>query len=168
MYLLLLIPIVYLAAVAETTLADVLRIGAISPDLLALTAAVWLVIARRPYAFLMAGGIGLVADLLTPGRIGIGAAVWLLVGYTLLRPRWRWVFEHVLGQVSAVALAVSVWAATAGFARWLVGDAALGLSTILARAVGTGLYTAAISLPILLVASWIGDPLAHGDELAEY
>jgi rod shape-determining protein MreD len=159
---------VYLAAVAETSLGDVLRIGAIAPDLLALTAAVWLVVARGRYAFLVAGGIGLIADLLAPGRIGVGAAAWLLVGYAMLRPRWRWALEHVLGQLAAVAMAVSVWAATAGFGRWMVGDVGLGLSTILGRAVGTGLYTAAISLPVLLVASWICDPPAHGDELAEY
>jgi rod shape-determining protein MreD len=168
MRILLLIPLVYLAAVAETSLADGLRIGAIAPDLLALTAAVWLVAARGPYTFLAAGGIGLVADLLSPGRIGIGAAARLLIGYAMVRPRWRWAFERVLGQVSAVALAVGVWAATVGFARWLVGDAALGLATILARSLATGLYTAAISLPILLAVSWVRDPLAPADELADY
>lgn len=169
MRILLFIPVVYLAAVTETSLADVLRIGAIAPDILGLTAMVWLVIARGPYAFLGAGLIGLVADLLSPGRIGVGAAAWLLIGYALAQPRWRLAFEHGVGQAAMAALAVSVWGATVGTARWLVGDAAgLALPTVWARAVGTGLYTGAIGLPILLVLGWVCDPRGRSDELAEY
>lgn len=168
MRILLLIPLIYLAAVAETSLADALRLEAIAPDLLALTAALWLVVARGHYAFLGAGCVGLAADLLVPGRIGIGAAAWLLIGYVLMRPRWRLAFEHVAGQMLIVALAVTLWAAVVGLARWLIGDAAVPPSTIALRAIGTGIYTAAVGVPILLVIGWFFDPATRTDELGEY
>jgi hypothetical protein len=40
--------------------------------------------------------------------------------------------------------------------------------TILGRAVGVGLYTAAVSLPVLMVIGWIREPrIAREQRLAE-
>ena len=80
MHLLILIPIVYIAAVAETSLVDVMRIGDVAPDLLALVALVWLVTVAGPRAFLVAGAVALLGDLIAPGRVGVGTAWMLLVG----------------------------------------------------------------------------------------
>ena len=131
----------------ETTWADTLRIGAIAPDFLALTAAVWLIAAHSPYGFLATGSIGFVADLLGSGRLGIGTGAWLIIGYAITRLRWRWAFDHLAVQVVMVALTVSAWAMAVGLTQRFTGDIAV-------RALGTGIYTSIIALPILLVLGW--------------
>ena len=60
-------------------------------DLLALLAVVWLLTASGTRAFLVAGAIALVGDLIAPGRLGLGFGWMLLVGYgvTQVRARFR-------------------------------------------------------------------------------
>ncbi len=85
----LLLPILYLAAALETSLGGVVRVGRATPDLLALVAVVWLLTVGGPRGFLVAGAIGLVGDLIAPGRVGLGMASFLLVGYALSRLRTK-------------------------------------------------------------------------------
>jgi rod shape-determining protein MreD len=159
MQLLLLAGLTYLAAVLETSLVDVLRIGPVAPDLLALAAIVWLLTASGRWAFLAAGAVGLVSDLIAPGRVGVGMAWMLLVGYavTLLRARWK--LNYLVLQVPAAFVAVTFWAAGVGVTGRLLGDFPLPWSTILARSAEVGLYTAGVALPVLMVTGWIREPL---------
>ena len=71
MRLLLLLPLVYVTAVLQTSLGDALRVGRVAPDLLGLLAVVWLLVTPGRRAFLVAGLIGLVADLISPGQLGL-------------------------------------------------------------------------------------------------
>jgi rod shape-determining protein MreD len=159
----------YLAAVAETSLVDAIGIGGIAPDMLALVALVWLLTARGPWAFLAAGAIALVADLIAPGRIGVGAAWMLLVGYAVTRARMRLKVDHLAIQAPAVFAAVAVWAAGVGLTGRLVGDVSLPWWSVLSRSAGVGLYTAAASVPVLMVVGWIREPLlAREKRLAEF
>ena len=158
MYLVYLIPIIYLAAVAETALGDVMRVGDVAPDLIALVAVVWLLTATGPRAFLVAGGIALVGDLIAPGRLGVGMAWMLLVGYGVTCLRTRLKSDHLIVQVPIACAALIAWAAGVALTGRLLGDIALPLSTLLTRAAATGLYTAAIALPVLMVAGWIREP----------
>ena len=157
--LLLLVPIVYAAAVLETSIGDVMLVGDVTPDLLALVAIVWLMTANGPRAFPVAGAVALVGDLIAPGHLGVGMAWMLLVGYALTRLRTRLKPDHLVVQVLTVAAAVTVWAAGVGLTGRLLGDVSLPWATLLARAAGVGLYTAAVGLPVLMVLGWIREPL---------
>ena len=159
MRFLLLTAIVYVAAVLETSAVDVICIGSVTPDLLALTAIVYLLVAAGPRAFLVAGAVALVGDLIAPGHVGVGAAWMLLVGYGVSRLRTRVKLDHLAWQVPMVWAAATPWAVGVAVTCRLLGDIALPWSTLLARAAGVGLYTAAMSLPVLMVTGWIREPL---------
>jgi len=150
----LLILIVYLAAVVETSLSDVMRVGQVTPDLLALVAVVYALAARHPRAFLAAGAIALAGDLIAPGRLGMGAAWMLVVGYAVGRLHHYVRLDHFTAQVPAVGLAVACWAAGVAMTSKLLGGLPLGWSTIAVRASGVGLYTAGVALPVLMVLGW--------------
>ena len=152
---LLLIVFVYLAAVADTALGEVLRVGNVMPDLVALVAIAWLVLVRSRWAFLTAGAVALLGDLIAPGRIGVGAAWMLLVGFGLnwLAPRIRSRWMPV--RLALVAAGLIVWCVGVAVTANALADTTLPLATLLARATGTAVYTAAVAVPVLMVAGWV-------------
>jgi len=156
--MLLLLPIVYAATVIQTSLVDVIQVGRVAPDLLALVAVVWLLVTGGPRAFLVAGAIGLGADLISPGRVGPGMACFLLAGYVVTWLRKRLPLDQLVWQVVVVGLAVTVLELSTGAARWLLGESTLAGRTLLWRAAGVGIYTAGISLPICMVLGWLREP----------
>ena len=167
--ILLLLPIVYVAAVADTSLAERIQVGHVAPDLLALTAVVWLLVAAGPRGFLVAGAIGLWGDLVSPGCLGPGTACFLLVGYGIARLRQRLPLDQLAVQVAVVFVAVGLLAAGMGLGRWLLGELPVELPTLLLRSLGVGLYTAGVSLPLLMLIGWIREPrLARTRRLAEF
>ncbi len=155
---LLLVPIIYVAAVLQTSLADVFRVGHVGPDLMALVAVVWLLTDSEPRAFVAVGVIGLVEDLIAPGRVGIGMACFLLVGYAVGRLRTRLPIDHIAVRALIVLVAVVLTSLGIGFIGRLLGDPSPGLREIVARSVGVGIYTAGVSIPLLMVLGWISDP----------
>ena len=168
MRLLSLAAIVYVAAVLETALVDVMQVGRVTPDLLALTAVVYLLVAAGPRAFLVAGAVALVGDLIAPGRVGVGMAWMLLVGYAVVRLRAYVKLDHVVRQVPIVGMAVALWAVGVAVTGRLLGDVPLPWSTLFVRAAGVGLYTAGLSLPVLMLTGWIREPfLARQRRLAD-
>lgn len=150
--------IAYLAAVAETTLAGGLEVRDVTPSLIALAALGWQLVAAGPYAFLGAGLIALVGDLLAPGRVGAGAAAMLLLAYAVGRLQSRVRIEHYLVQAAVVMIAVSLWAAASGLLRSVLGDAASGVWSVLRQSALVGVYTAAVALPVLMVTAWAREP----------
>ena len=158
MYHLLLIPIVYLAAVLDAGLADVLRIGRATPNLLALAAVVWVLATPGRRAFLVGGGIMLLGDLAAPGRIGVGTAWMLVVAYGITRLRTHVGLDHLAAQVAAVGVAITCWTAGVAVTGRLLGELPMAWTTIAGRAAGVGMYTAGIALPVLMVLGWIREP----------
>ncbi len=154
MAILLLVILVYLAAVAETALVPLLRVGHTTPDLMALLAVVLALRWRNRYGFLGSGAIALVGDLISPGRVGLGAAWMLLLAFGLGRFQRRARLRHPAGQTAAVLLSVACWAGALGLSCRLLGPVEAGIATILCRAVYTGAYTAAVGLPALMVLGW--------------
>ncbi len=164
----LLIPFVYLAAVADSSLLNAIRVGQVTPDLLALAAIVWALTAKGRRAFLVAGLIALAGDLVSPARLGLGTFWMLPVAYGITRLRARVWLDHVALQAPVVLVAVTVWAAAVGSSNRLLGEIALPWLTMLGRAAGTGLYTAAVSVPALMLIGWIREPrMALERQLAE-
>jgi rod shape-determining protein MreD len=169
LWILLLVPIAYAAAVADTSLAERIEVGHVAPDLLALTAVIWLLVGAGPRGFLTAGAIGLAADLVSPGRLGLGMACFLLVGYAITRLRQRLAMDALPAQVVLVFGAVTLLAAGVATGRCLLGETAVPLAALLLRSLGVGLYTAGVSLPLLMVLGWIREPLVtRRRKLAEF
>ncbi len=164
---LLLLPLTYVAAVADTSLADVFCIGAVTPDFLALSAMLWLLMVAKPGEFLTVGAIGLLEDLLSPGRIGLGVAGFLLAGYLVARLRVRLAPEHYAWHVAFTFAAATFVAVLTALGHRLLGETSLPLATLALRACGVGLYTAGISLPLFMIVAWIREPyLARQRKLA--
>ena len=166
---LLLPPIVYVAAVLETSAVDAITVGRIAPDLLAMVAIVWLTTVGSARAFLVAGAVVLIGDLIGPGRPGVGMAWILPIGYAIGRLQEHVKTDHLAVQVTVVWAAVTLWAAAVGVSFQLLGDVSLPWPTLIARAVGVGFYTAAVSLPVLMVVGWIREPLrVRSERMAEF
>ncbi len=166
--LLVLAPLAYVAAVIEVSLGDLAAVGPVAPDLLALTAFVWLWMAGGPHGFLAAGAIGLFGDLISPGPVGLGAAAYLVVGYGLGAARQRTPADVFPVQVAAIGAAVAALGLAMACGHWLLGESSLCLATLSARAVGVGLYTAGVAVPALMVVGWLREPiLARRRRLAD-
>jgi len=155
MQLLVLLLLVYAAAVADTTLADRLRLGTVVPDFTAMIAVFWLLVIAKRGSFLGAGVVGLVQDLLAPGRIGLGMASLLVIGYLAARLRARLACEHPLWLAAITAPAVTAIVLATALGHWALGEASLPVHELAARAVGIGGYTAGLSLPLFMVSGWI-------------
>ena len=158
MRFLLLLPILYLTAVLQTSLCDALSVGHVTPDLLALLAVTWLLVTPGRRAFLVAGLVGLVADMISPGRLGLGMASFLLVGYALTRLRTKLRLDHLGWQVPAVWFSTTALALSLATGTWLSGEALLPPSTLFVRALGVGAYTTGVSIPLLMIIGWIREP----------
>jgi rod shape-determining protein MreD len=158
MRLLLLLPLVYVTAVLQTALGDILRVGHVTPDLLGLLAVVWLLVTPGRRAFLVAGLIGLVADLISPGRLGLATGSLLLIGYALTQLRGKLGFDHFAWQLLAVWLATTALALSLAAGTWLLAEPSLPLTTLLARAFGVGAYTTGVGVPVLMILGWTREP----------
>ena len=148
----------YLSVVLDTALAPAWTIGAAAPDLLALTALSWTAVGSRSRAYLAAAAIGLLADLNATGRLGVGMACFALVAYlmTSLRPQLGRL--PVWLKAAALAPAIAVQAFGIGLTRKLLGEVDLGMAPMVMRCLAVGAYTAAISLPLLMVSEWVRKP----------
>ena len=158
---------VYLAAAADAALVDAMRVGSAAPDLLALAAIVWVLAAGGPRAFLAAGAVMLVGDLVAPGRVGLGAGWMLLAAFGVVQLRGYVKLDHPAVRVAVVLMAVTLWATGVGLTAWLLGEATLPPATIVARAAGVGLYTAAVAVPVLMILGWLREPRRRGRKLQE-
>lgn len=155
----LLFPAIYLAAVLETSLADFVRVGTVGPDFLVLVAILWTILYGGPRAFLVAGAIGLVGDLLVPGHPGPGMALLLVIGFAIGRTRGRLPLEYPACQLALLAAASTAFAAGLAVITRLLGETSQPLSVLFQRSIGVGLYTAAFALPCVLVIHWMRRPL---------
>ena len=150
-----LILFVYLAAVVDTALGEVLRVGNVTPDPVALVAVVWVLLARSRWAFLTAGAVALLGDLIAPGRVGVGAAWMLLVGFGLGRvvPHIR--SRHLAVRLPLLLAAMIVWCLGVAVTQSVLGETTAPLTIQLGHAIGAAVYTSAVAVPVLMVAGWI-------------
>lgn len=163
----LLIPLTYVGAVADTSLADAFCIGPVAPDFLALAAMLWLLVLAKPGAFLAVGAVGLVSDLIAPGRIGYGLAGFLVAGYLVARLRARLAPEHLLWHAMFTFAAVALVSVLTALGQRLLGEVSLPLAALATRGAGVGLYTAAVSVPLFMIVAWMREPfLARQRKLA--
>jgi rod shape-determining protein MreD len=148
----------YLAAVCDTALAPVWAIGTATPDFLGLAAVVWALAPGKPRTFLAAAAVGLLADLVSPGRLGVGAAAFAVVAYALAALRGRFVTWPSWAKAAAVAPAVAAQVLAIGLGRRWLGEIDLGLLALAGRSAAVGAYTAGLALPLLMALDWLPRP----------
>ncbi len=149
-----LIPIVYLAAVLQTWLSGRWEVSGAAPDLFVLIAIVWLTISSRGNALLVVALIGLAGDLSAPTPLGIGVALFAIVGYSISWLRQRLVLDHFAARVVCVWFAATTITLLEGWLRRFAGIAILPIPTLFERGMLVGLYTAAIAFPVFMVIGW--------------
>lgn len=152
---LLLILFVYLAAVADTALGEQMRVGDVAPDLVALVAVVWVLLVRSRWAFLTAGAVALLGDLIAPGRVGVGAAWMLLVGFGLGQLLQQVRSRHLVVRLPLVLGALIVWCLGVAATHSILRETAAPFTTQLRHALGAAVYTSAVAVPVLMVAGWM-------------
>lgn len=148
----------YAAVAADSTLTGPLGVAGVRPDLVLLAALAWLVVYGKRYGFLAAGWVALVGDLLGPGRVGVGAAVMLGVAAGVSEIHRRWALEHLAGRTLALAVGAMAWSGAMGLLGWCCGEGTGSLVAAVALGLGTGAYTAALGVPVLMVLGWMHDP----------
>lgn len=137
----------YAGRALELNCANGLAIGGVAPAWCSLLGCCCIAMGNGPYRFLWLGLAGLTTDLTGPGRVGLGMALGLLIGYALV----RWFGPR---RASPLAAAIGTGAAVASmhFLRGLVdsGIHAGGLTWTdgLAWSAAVGLYTGLAAWPL--------------------
>lgn len=146
---------IYLAAVCQTTVSPALAVRDAVPNWFLLLAVSWILLARPGSgSWLVAALVGLMFDLVSPGRPGLGLALFggLALGLEWLHRHWS--LESLplrLGLFAAAALLMEL--ALAAVAA--VAGSPLPLTSAAWLAVRCAVYTAAVALPVLMILSWI-------------
>jgi rod shape-determining protein MreD len=150
----LLLPFVYLAAVLETWLAPRWEVSGAGPDLMVLVAFTWLTCSTGRSAILVAAMAGLASDLGSSAPLGLGMAVFALVGYCGVWLRRRLVLDHFPAQLGMLWFAAGATTLLQGFILHLIGQSTLPMRTLFERGALVGLYTAALAIPIFMIIGW--------------
>ena len=153
MRLLVLTLAVYLAAVIDTSAYGLFEVRRVAPDLVAMVAAVWLLSGRGQWDFLVVGGVGLLADLIAPGRVGAGMAFYMLSGAVLVRLRGRHT-DNLPAGVLLVGGFVAVTSLGVATVQREIGLVEGPWSTLALHCGAVAVYTAGVSVPVLMVTRW--------------
>lgn len=140
------LPAVYVAAVLNNVVSPFLQVRGVSPDFLALAAALSGLCAPGASGLATAGLAGAMADIVAPGRLGVNMALWTLMGLALLATR-KLTDRRPMAQTLAACGAVSGMLFLASIARGLLGEQSWSLAAIASGSAAAGLYGAALALP---------------------
>jgi rod shape-determining protein MreD len=152
----------YVALAFDAALVDLIAVDRVVPDLLAIVALVWLLSCpASAQAVVAAAAIGLAADLAAGGRIGAGMASFACVGYAATKLRTKIDTDHPLVQTALTWPAATAIALAVAVARVADGELATPAWAAIVRSLFVGGYTAAASLPVWMVLSWIRQPLVR-------
>ncbi len=146
---------VYIAAVVETSLPAALEVHHVVPDLFALAAIVWQLTAGGSRGFVIAAAIGLAYDLTSNGPLGLGMGLFALAGYGIALIRVRLDLHHLALRLTVVAAATALVALGEAAVWHVLGETTLPWTTLAVRAATVGVYTTAISLPLLMLIGWL-------------
>lgn len=147
---LLLVLATYLITVLQCTVCPSLQIGHASPDLLALQAHALVLMSSSPYRFLWAGWLGLLHDLVSPGRLGIAMLAFALSGY-LLGKLYRQMYpRHLIIQSLLLLFGVGLGLGVLACLRVLLGESSAAWSELASAVGGAAAYTTALAIPGLL------------------
>lgn len=143
-----------LAFAVQTTLVDLLEVGAVGFHLPAMIAVAVALLLPGNGALVAVAAIGLLEDALSPGRLGIGMASYLLVGWILLEARERLDLERPSRRVLVTGLSAGFLTFAVAATRLALGELPVGLHEIAGGAAGTALCTAVAAIPYWFVLTW--------------
>ena len=149
-----LLSLVYLAAVLETWLAPRWEVSGAGPDLMVLVAFTWLACSTSRGAILVVAIVGLASDLGSSAPLGLGMAVFALVGYCAVWLRRRLMLDHFLARLGMIWFAATATTLLQGVVLRLIGQSTLPLRTLIERGALVGLYTAALAIPVFMIIGW--------------
>lgn len=156
----LLVTMVYLAAVADSVFAPLLAVGGVMPDFLALAAMLLAFVVRGSGGILIAAAVGGLADLNPPGRCGAGVAAFGLVTFVICTSRLR-TLRRPLAQAALTFPAVAMMSLCTAILRGLLREAEWSPASYLVVGIGAGLYTALVGLPFYCLFDRLGHRQAH-------
>lgn len=145
----------YVAAVLDTALAPTWAIGRVVPDCLALTAAAWCLSNVRVRPTVVAIVVGLVADLLSPGRVGLVLACYLLAAHGAVAVRRRIPLKSPLVNAALAGLLTAFVTLVPDMAQSIGSAGSPPVTALVASSLATGAYTAAVVLPCFMVTHWL-------------
>lgn len=144
----------YVAAVGATTFVAQLSIGPVAPALLAGVAAVWLFARENHYGFVVAAGLGLLADLTASSCCGLSLGAFLVGGFIGTSLFRGWFFQTLPGRLAAT-LAFVWFVAQADAIAWLLRVTGEESSWhIIWQPAATAVYTTLLTLPVWFVLEW--------------
>jgi cell shape-determining protein MreD len=150
----LLIPCVYIAAVLQTWIAARWETTGTSLNLLALTAFVWLIASGGPRGFLVASLVGLASDLGSSGPLGLGLAIYAVVGYGVIWLERHLSADRLPGQMGVLWLAMTLVTLLEGIAALAMRQSGFSAPILFQRLFVTGTVTVIIAVPIFVVVNW--------------
>lgn len=150
----LLIPFVYIAAVLQTWISPRWELSDAVPNLLALTAFVWLITNDGPRGFLVTALVGLVSDLGSSTPLGFGIAVYSVVGYGAIWLRRHMNADRLLGQLGVLWLAITAITLSEGITAMCLHQDQLTAPMLLGHTILVGLFTTILALPIFVIINW--------------
>jgi rod shape-determining protein MreD len=153
---LLIIPILYIAAVLDTCLAARWQVHGIAPDLVALVAFIYLYSSRGRYAFLIGALAGFASDLNSTSPLGLGMAAFALVAYGVVLLRQNLHLDGAIARLIIVGVGVTATCLLQSATLRCIGRIALPWQSLVEHAVLVGIYTAAVAIPLLMVYWWFG------------
>jgi cell shape-determining protein MreD len=148
------IPMLYLAAVAQTWFASRWDAFGVGPNLLVLAGFLWLTQTSSRRGLLVAALAGLVSDLNSPLPLGFNLALFASVAYAVI-----WLRRLVNLDGFAAPLGI-VWFAATGITLWqglflkFFEHMSTGWGVLIERSALVGLYTMCVAAPMLIFVFW--------------
>jgi rod shape-determining protein MreD len=152
----------YFAAVLQTALVPAFEVRHVMPDLLALVAIVWQLLTGWRRGFVAMAMVGLAYDLTSAGRLGVGLGLFALVGFAVAWLRTKLDVKHVIVRLAVVWLATTSIAIAEIVVCRLLAETTLAWASLVVRAVGVGVYTTGVALPLLMIVGWLGEGRRQG------
>jgi rod shape-determining protein MreD len=156
----LLVTMIYLAAIADSVFAPLLAVGEVMPDFLAIAALILTFVVRGTGGILIAAAVGGLADLNLPGRCGVGVATFGLVAFVICTTRLKTV-RRPLARAALTFPAVATMSLCIALLRGLLKELDWSPGGYLLVGVGAGFYTALVGLPFYCLVDRFAHRQAH-------
>lgn len=146
--------IAFLAVVIQAALVDACRIGPIGFNLPAMVAVAFVFLFRSNASLAMVAAVGLLEDVLCPGRLGVAMAWYLLLGWGLLEAGERFDLRPLSRRIASTGVFAGLLTLGVATSRLAIGEPTVGFAEIAQSAAAVAICTAVAAIPFWLVASW--------------
>jgi rod shape-determining protein MreD len=149
---------VYAVAVLDSQLSSAWEIAGVRPDLFALAAFVWLMSPSHNHGLFSIAVVGLMSDLSRSTPIGIGIASFAVAAFGLSELQRRVRLDVIPLRASAIGFAAGSIALMQSVVLRLMNEIPNSWTQLVVQSSLTGIYTAAVGVPLLMILSWRTKP----------